>query len=238
MDTKCLEIRRALTTDPKSKDSAIVEHLAKCTDCANYLHEIKLFENKLSSAMKIEVPEGLESRIILAQRMGQNQISKTSKRRNYTWMSMAAGIVLAIGLSIGIYKLGQNSSLEDQVLAHVYNELFILERDENVQLAALNILLKQHGIKANEGIGYVRFAENCPFGDHVVPHFILDDNGNAVTVMYLSWENIGKRSLLDDKRFKGILVAAESGTFVILSEDREQLHALEERVTSSIEMQI
>ena len=127
MDSKCLEIRRGLTTDPKSKDSAVVEHLAKCTDCANYLQEIKLFDNKLSSAMKIEVPEGLESRIILAQRMGPNQTSKTSKRRNYTWMSMAAGLVLAIGLSIGMYKLGQNNSLEDQVLAHVYEELFMLE---------------------------------------------------------------------------------------------------------------
>ena len=238
MDAKCLDVRRELTTDPRSKDREILEHLSNCSECKDFLQNIKLFESKLSSAMKVEVPEGLESRIILSQRMGQSQVPQASKRRNFTWMSIAAGIVLALGLSLGIYKLGQINSLEDQVLAHVYDELFILEKDENVQLAVLNSLLKQHGIKANEGIGYVRFAENCPFGDHIVPHFILDDNGKAVTVLYLSWENVEKRIPMNDKRFKGVLLAAESGSFVILSENQENIPEMENRVTSSIEVQI
>jgi len=238
MDTKCIEVRRELTTNPNSKDSEILEHFTDCANCADYLRDIKRFDTKLSSAMKVEVPEGLESRIILAQRMGQSQIPHAKKRRNVTWMSMAAGIVLALGLSIGIYKLGQINSLEDRVLAHVNYELFILEKDENIQLASLNSMFEQHGIIANEEIGYVRFAENCPFGNHVVPHFILDYRGKAVTVIYLSWEKIGNSITLDDDRFKGVLVAADKGVFAILSDNYEDLDEIENRVSSSIEVQI
>lgn len=238
MDTTCLEVRRELTTDPKSRNSEILEHLNSCNKCADYLHEIKLFDDKLSTALKIEVPEGLESRIVLAQRMGQSQIPNSTRRRNYTWMSLAAGIVLAIGLSISVYKLGVSQGLEHDVLAHVYDELYILEKDENIQLASLNTLLKQHGIQANEGIGHIRHAANCPFGDKVAPHIILDDQGNAVTVMYIPWENVGKRIQLDDRRFKGTLFGAQQGSFVILTEDQDTLESMENRVMSSIETRI
>ena len=67
---------------------------------------------------------------------------------------------------------------------------------------------------------------------------ILDDNGKAVTVLYLSWENVEKRIPMSDKRFKGVLLAAESGSFVILSENQENIPEMENRVTSSIEVQI
>ncbi len=238
MDTTCLEVRRELTTDPKSRSPVIMKHLSSCNSCADYLQEIKLFNDKLSTAIKVEAPEGLESRILLAQRMGQSQISNATKYSNYTWMSLAAGIVLAIGLSISMYKFGESHGLEQDVLAHVYNELYILEKDENIQLASLNILLKPHGIQANEGIGHIRHAANCPFGDKFVPHIILDDQGKAVTVMYIPWENVGKRIQLEDQRFKGTLFGAQQGSFVILTEDREVLEGMENRVMSSIQTRI
>ena len=243
MDVTCLDVRRELTTDPKTRDPEILQHLGRCNSCVDYLQEMKLFDNKLSSALKVEVPEGLESRILLAQRMGpqhidHGQVANVSRTSNYKWMSIAAGIVLAIGLSVGMYKLGEFNSLNHQVLAHVYDELYVLEEDKNIQLASLNALLEQHGIQANEGIGYVRFAENCPFEDKVVPHFILDDQGKAVTVVYISWENIGKRVSFDDERFKGVMFGAGSGSFAILSEDQEIVDGMENRFMSLIETRI
>lgn len=238
MDSKCIETRRELITDPKSKDPELLQHLASCAGCANYLQSIKQFDNKLSVAMKLEVPEGLESRIILAKELRHQKTLMTSKKRNHSWLSMAAGILLVFGLSIGMFRLGQVNSLENKVLAHVYNELVILEKDENIQLASLNGLLNQHGVKANDRIGYVRFAENCPFGDHVVPHLILENDGHIVTVMYLSWETLDKRTPIDDKRFEGVLVPAKKGVFVILSENQDEVIAIEDRVISSIEVQI
>ena len=246
MDTTCIEVRRELTTDPQTRDADILQHLSGCNDCAGYLKDIRLFDSKLASAIKVEVPEGLESRILLAQRMSPADTdnvhtlkSRTTTSNSFKWMSLAAGIVLAIGLTIGTFKLGESHGLEKQVLAHVYHELDILEKDDNIQLAALNAVLKQHGIQANAGIGHVRHATNCPFGDKVAPHIVLDDdNGKAVTVMYIPWEDSFKRMPFDDERFNGVLFGAEQGSIAIVSEDPESLEAMEYRLMNSLETRI
>ncbi len=240
MDTICIEVRRELTTDPQTKDPDVIQHLTECTECANYLHKLKIFDNKLSSVIKVEVPEGLESRILLSQRMAQSDISQKSnvaKRNRYSWMSLAAAIVIAIGLTIGTYKLGERHGLEQQVLEHVYHELDILDKDENIQLTKLNTLLDQYGIQANAEIGHIRHATNCPLGDKMAPHMVLDDgSGQAVTVMYIPWKKSFKRMPFDDERFNGVLFGAEQGSFAIISEDPESLDKMEYRIMKSIEM--
>ena len=246
MDTICIEVRRELTTDPHTRDSDTLQHINDCNSCADYLKDIKHFENKLSTALKIEVPEGLESRILLAQRMSpvdtDNVVAlkpRTTSFNSFRWMSLAAGIVLAIGITIGAYKLGESHGLEQEVLAHVYEDINALDKDDNVELASLNKLLQPHGIQASEDIGHIRYASNCPVGGKLAPHMVLnDDHGNAVTVMYIPWESSHKRMPFDDERFNGVLFSAEQGSFVIVSEDPKSLDPMEDRVMKSMEIRI
>lgn len=246
MDTKCIDVRRELTTDPQTRDADILQHLSGCNSCADYLKETRIFDNKLTTAIKIETPEGLESRILLAQRMSHadNDNVHTLKPRttlsnNFRWMSLAAGIVVAIGITIGAYKLGEFQGIERDVLAHVYEDIYALDRDDNIELASLNKILKPHGIQANEGIGHIRYASNCPVSGKSAPHMVLnDDNGNAVTVMYIPWEDSYKRMPFDDERFDGVLVGAEQGSFVIVTEDPKSLKPMEDRVIKSMEVKI
>ncbi|MEJ2115349.1 MAG: DUF3379 family protein [Gammaproteobacteria bacterium] len=185
---------------------------------------------------------------MLAQRM-ENQsvdadanvipINKAKRKGNYKWQSMAAAFVLAVGLSFGMFRLGESHALQEEVLAHVGSHLYELEDDNNVQLASLNSLLRQHGLIAKEGIGYIRHIQNCPIDGKMVPHLIIaDDQGNAVTVMYISWKESVKRTLFNNERFNGVLVGAQRGSFVIVSEDPNSLEPIEHRVQSSMEVKI
>ena len=245
MDTTCLDVRRDLTTDPHTRDPDILQHLSHCNSCADYQKEVKLFDNKLSAALKIEVPEGLESRILLSQRMSLADADnvhtlkpRTTTSNTFRWMSIAAGVVIAIGLTIGTYKLGESHGIAKEVLAHVYEDIHVLDRDDSIKLATLNKLLEPHGIQANEDIGQIRYASNCPIDNKFAPHFIIDSEGNAITVMYIPWETVRKRSKVKDKRFKGVLIGADQGSFVILTEDQDTLNGMEERVMNSIETRI
>ena len=74
MDTTCLETRRALTTEPNSRNSELLGHLSTCDSCTEYLQKLRKFDDKLKTACNIDVPEGLESRIILAQRMENRSV--------------------------------------------------------------------------------------------------------------------------------------------------------------------
>lgn len=238
MDTECIQVRRELMTDPKNRAPEVLQHIASCSSCSDYVQNLGHFENKLDPALRLDVPEGLESRIILAQRMGKKATTPEKRFSDFRWMSMAAAIVLAVGLSIGIFKLGESHGVEQEVLAHIYYELDLLHTDNNLSLTSLNSILHQHGIQALETIGHIRHAANCPIDNKPVPHLILDDGGHAITVMYIPWEHTAKRTLFNDKRFNGVLVGAEKGSFVIVSEDEHSLNELEERVMSSFETRI
>ena len=262
MDTICLETRRSLTIDPNGRDSMVMQHLASCEECSEFLKKLKPFDDKLKSALNLEVPEGLESRIILAQRMMQTEdnlqgdnvtsinqaknktvensaIERSDTKRDFRWMSLAAALVLAVGLSMGMFKLGESHGVEGEVLAHIESHLYELEKDENIQLASLNKALQEHGLVANENIGYVRHVSNCPIDGKMVPHLVVkDDQGKAVTVMYIPWEDSKKSTPFKNDNFSGILVGAQKGSFVIVSDDPSSLQPMEERVMSGMEVKI
>ena len=265
MDTICLETRRKLTIEPNGRSSHVMQHLSSCEECSQFLQKLKPFDDKLNSALNIDVPEGLESRIILAQRMMQtkdtmqgdnvtsiNQAKKKNNttgnsaidggdgsKRDFRWMSLAAALVLAVGLSLGMFKLGESHGIESEVIAHIESHLYELEKDENIQLASLNDMLQKYGLIANENIGYVRYVSNCPIDGKMVPHLVVKgDEGKAVTVMYIPWEDSTKSTSFEDDNFSGILVGAQKGSFVIVSEDANSLQTMEDRVTTGMQVKI
>lgn len=248
MDTICLETRRELTADPNSRSSELIQHLSDCEKCTEYFQKIKQFDDKLKSAFNVEVPEGLESRIILAQRMDRSSgstlsnvipIKKDRSNRDFKWMSLAAALVLAVGLSLGMFKLGESHGVQDEVLAHIDNHPNELEIDDNIKLASLNNFLQDHGLLANEGIGYIRYVMNCPIEDKMVAHLVVTDNqGKPVSVMYIPWKDSPKRTPFKNDKFNGVLVGAQKGSFVIVSEDPNSLEPIENRVMNSMEVKI
>ncbi len=251
MEIYCIDVRRELTTDPRNKDANLLQHLVGCDDCSDFLQRLKSFEDKLGKAVKLDVPEGLESRIILAQRMESSNAenveqlkSRASYTNNYKWMSIAAALVLAIGLSLGMFKLGESYAVQNEVLAHVYEDLYALEKDNRISLVAFNQRLKPFGVKASESIGHVRYATLCPLDNKKVPHFVLDYEGRPITVMFVPWEKSNKRIEFHDQRFKGLLFGADYGTFVVLTEEQDsdksqyELNMMQQRLMDAIEVEI
>jgi hypothetical protein len=205
------------------------------------------FDEKLTTAVEVEIPEGLESRILTAQSMSgadtsnvhelkpRSKTTSTSSNSGYKWLSIAAGLVLAIGLSIGTYQLGESHGIEQQVFAHVNEDLYALDRNDNIQLASFNKMFESHGIKANNNIGSIKYAGNCPVDGKLVPHFILDFNGFSLTVAYLPDENATKRSIKNGI-FDGVLVGAEKGSFMILANEQKLSEDMQEYVLNGIEI--
>jgi hypothetical protein len=216
---------------------------------SNILANIR-FDEKLVRAVEVDIPEGLESRVLMAQRMsgadtsnvhvlspGKKQVTSGSSNTNngYKWLSIAAGLVLAIGLSIGTYQLGESHGIEQQVFAHVNQDLYALDRNDNIQLASFNKMFESHGIKANNNIGSIRYAGNCPVDGKLVPHFILDFNGLSLTVAYLPDENSTKRNIKNGI-FDGVLVGAEKGSFMILASEQKLSADMQEYVLNAIDI--
>ncbi len=273
MDHLCLQVKKELTSDFSSTNATALQHILECDGCKNYYESMKLFyedltaavrvevpenlesnilanirfDKKLTSAVEVEVPEGLESRILSVTRGNEAEASNvhvlkprakvatTSSNNSYKWLSIAAGLVLAIGLSIGTYQLGESHGIEQQVFAHVNHDLYALDRNDNIQLASFNKMFERHGMQANNNIGTIKYAGNCPVDGKLVPHFVLDFNGLSLTVAYLPDENATKKNISNDI-FDGVLVGAKKGSFMILSSGQKLSDDMQEHVFNSIEI--
>ena len=251
MEKDDISIKRALMSEPNTRDPEVLEYLATSETCSEFSQKLKQFDDKLKTAIQIDVPEGLESRIILAQRMSLNDEAVESndnvvafkkpsanEQKSYKWMSLAAGLVLAVGLSLGMFKFGESQGLEQQILAHLYEHKDALTKDKNIELASFNEMLAPHGVRVSESIGHIRYASNCPIDDKKAPHFVLSENGEPVTVMYIPWKQMSEREKFGDDKFKGVLLSNQKGSFVIFSEDPEIINSVQNRVASSIEVDI
>ena len=241
-------------SEPNTRDPEVLEYLSTSESCTEFAQKIKQFDDKLKSVMQIDVPEGLESRILLAQQMSmsdeQTQAIENNDnvvalkqpaskpQRDYKWMSMAAGLVLAVGLSLGMFKFGESQGLEQQILSHLYKHQDALTKDKNIELASFNKMLEPHGVKVSDSIGHIRYASNCPIDDKKAPHFVLSENGEPVRVMYIPWEQMPEREEIGDDRFKGVLLSNKKGSFVIFSEDPQIISSVESRIAQSIEVDI
>ncbi len=282
MDNVCLQVKKELTSDFSCTSASTLQHILACGQCKYYYESMKVFyddlntairvevpenlesdvlaniefDKKLTDAVEVKVPEGLESRVLLAQRKNDKQASNvhvleprtkassstnastnssSSTNSSYRWLSIAAGLVLAIGLSIGTYQLGESYGIEQQVFAHVNHDLFALDRNDNIQLASFNKMFESHGIQANSSIGTIKYAGNCPVDGKIIPHFVLDFNGLSLTVAYLPDENTTNQTISNDI-FDGVLVGVDKGSFMILSSGQKLSNDMQEHVLNSIEL--
>ncbi len=111
----CLEFRRRLSADPEDRDAAIRAHTRDCASCSHWAAEAKRFESLLHQAMEVEVPENLESRILLRLALRYPQREATSRRG----FALAASILGAVLLGGALLWFESKPTLANDVFAHM-----------------------------------------------------------------------------------------------------------------------
>ena len=221
----CLDIRRHLLADPNSHDEAIHSHIKECVECARFANDLMAFESDLNHASKVEVPEGLASRILLRQRLSVEQ-----KRRKQFGMATAAvfllGFVVVISGFLTNGSGGSDSqSLAQVVLQHVNDELHHLQDHKNLSIQQLNSVLENHGNKFKALPGRtINYAGACPIRDRQGAHVIVGSPSGPITVLFMPGEFVGERAQLQDERFQGVIIPTEQGSMAIIAEDPQQIH--------------
>src|SRR5690348_9170003 len=113
----CLDVRRMMGAEPRLRDPEVAEHLRSCAACAAFVREMQALDLKLEKAFQVDVPEGLEARIVLDASL------KHDRPRWQPWAAAAASGVLAVALAVSAYrhKHPEGEALAAAVVAHVAN---------------------------------------------------------------------------------------------------------------------
>ena len=229
----CLDFRRAILIDPNSTDPTLEEHASSCDACASFKRDQLLFEKQMNDTMKVTVPDGLNARILLAQSTGKVQTQKR-QRRVY---AIAASLVLAVGLMVGVQVNTAFQSVDKLVLSHVWNETKHLQDRLNVKQARLQVIFKNLNMNIRDSLGTVNYAGNCDIRNKQNgAHIVLQGKYGPVTILIMPAETITRRQTISDQRFHGIIIPAPRGSFAIVGEQSEVLAPYVERVGRVIQM--
>lgn len=226
----CLDVRRELATTPSALCAGAREHLEQCPRCAALAGAARREEARLRQAMEVPVPEGLEERVVLRQRLHRRR-----QRRTATRWALAASVVLALAAA---WQL-RPEPLEQRVVASVAD--YVSARaaplgatvDQTMEPAALAAMTRPFGLHLDESLGAVREARPCVIRDRQGLYLVVDGEKGPVVVLVLPEEPVERRVRFRVDGRQGLLVPCPRGGLAIIGQPGERLAALEQRLQRS-----
>lgn len=214
-DLTCIEFRQYVGADPASNAAAILEHRLKCQACAEFHRQQLELTGRLAAALDIAVPDELAPRI--------RWRAANARTVALRWMAVAAGLVAAVTLSVLVWLGDADGPLTREIIAHVKDEARIMQvADERVGSQKVSAVLSLDDLALNDEIDEVTHAGLCPFRGHLIPHLVVEVDGEPVSILFLANETVREPERIDEDGYHGILVPVERGSMAIVSE-REDL---------------
>jgi len=230
----CLEFRRQLTIDPLADDVALAEHEQQCPECAKFAREIRADEIKLRATLKsIQPPEGMADRIRLAAGLEQ----RAAVRRRW-WYSAAAGVLMAIGVSmVSLFSTTlerTNVALAQSVIHHIEDEASHLREAHPVSAGRINYVFRRFGAELTSSIGPIHFAAECLMRERNGVHLVLPGQAGPITVFFMPGENADGETAIKSTRFQGYLVPTNWGSIAVVGEQDESLEGMGQRLAAAV----
>lgn len=229
----CLEFRRTILINPNDANPALTQHQQTCVSCAAFKKDQLDFELQLKDTINVDVPDGLTSRILLAQSTGKVQTQKR-QRRLY---AVAASFILVVGIMVGVQLTPVTQPVEQLVLSHVNNETKHLKDQLNVKQEKINKIFSTVNMQVNSSLGTVNYAGNCDIRNKQKGvHLVIQGKNGPVTVLIMPAEKVTTRHSISDQRFHGVIVPAQRGSIAVIGEHDEVLEPYIKQIGRVIKM--
>ncbi|HEY4294721.1 DUF3379 family protein [Luteibacter sp.] len=232
----CLDFRRRLSAEPRSRDRALLAHRDACKEgCAAFWQRAQRFEDDFETALAMPVPEGLADRILLVHATGERR-REMSRRR--TWMAMAASVLIAfVGAGL-FWRHADLGSLPALAVAHMPEEMDALDLTQpmtDAQVEAGFVGRATH-LKGPAPVG-VTYVHDCTVGPYPAVHLVSRMNDEPVVALYMPGKMIDKSTDFHRDGWDGRQVALRGGTLVVMAQgaSRSTMAAVERGWRAAIE---
>lgn len=189
------------------------------------------FEALLARALRVDVPP-------------PPPVGVRKPHRTVRWMAMAAGLVLALGVTIrALQDAGYLSTgdLNRDVVAHIYHEAEAIRQPVVSEAAAedpaqFGRVLQAAGVEMQAIRPMVRYARLCPFRGEMVAHFVVQGSNGPVTVLLLPDERVDGPLVIEEDGFVGTIVPLQiGGSIAVVGEPGEaELNEIEREVAAAV----
>lgn len=232
----CLDFRRRLTAEPRSRDADLMAHRDTCKEgCAAFWQRAQRFEDDFEAALAIAVPEGLADRILLAQATADRRRQVGMRR---AWMAVAASLLIAVGGAGVLWRSTDATSLPALAVAHMPDEIDTLEltrpiTDAQVEAGFTGRALRLKGPAPT----HVTYVHDCMVGTYPAVHVVTRMNDEPVVALYMPGKMSEKSTEFHRDGWDGREIPLTGGTLVVLAQgaSRKTMDAVAQGWRSAIE---
>ena len=238
-----LEFRRFLLSNPQPEDAKDIARINQAIEQDSskekFAQNIYQMEDKITSALNIDVPEGLYDKLILRQTLSSHHEKKSKTRIQF---ALAASITLTLGLLLNFMQFSPAyNTLGEYALAHIYHEdgHFDNASTTRVDLGTLNEKMAAFGGKFTKSLGKLISADYCRFDATKSLHLVFQGKSNPVTVFIVpKKDGVRFESSFGDSRYSGISQDHDENNIIVVSDDDESLQQWQNVINKSINWRV
>ena len=240
---ECLEFRRQCATEPSRKGEALLTHASECAACEAFAQEMAGFDILLTKALQVPLPASLENYSsdgsATPTSISHARAKKTRSIPTGGWLALAASVVVAALVSVGVWRGAAPESLGSEVIAHLRHEpMSLLPVAIPVAAANIDVVLRRTGARVNASLGTVSYVESCPFRNQQVAHIVIEGSTGPVTLLLLPHVAVTEATPFEEEGFKGTIVPVGKGSVAIIGSETEPLDVVKKLVSSAVAWQI
>ncbi len=217
----CLEYRRQMAAEPRSESAELLAHARSCAACAEFTTQMRQFDQRIEAALRIPVPLW-------------SSIGSITERWPRAPLALAASLLLAVTVAAILWMLVPRSSLADDIVDHMKHEPYAMQAGGTVSAEALAHAMGGKPMPAPASLGRVTYAQSCWFRGNFVPHLVIDEGGEPVTVFLLAHETVKEPVQFTEDGYTGVIVPAGEGAIAVLTWNESQLAAIAKRISQSM----
>ena len=236
----CLDFRRLCLADPNTTDNTYYDHRQRCSECDRYALSIESQDEKLLEMLKVEIPEGLESRIKLTQLVAE----QTRKPYRVWHYALAASLIVSVGIG-GLFGYRLYSvqtdlrTLQAAVIEHLGEDDHLLTA--NIDQSAneeFKRALAQFGGQLMSEVSFVSHAAICPMNDAPVIHAVVRSEKGTVSVIYTQGKALNGTMNTANTSKRGMIVPFGNGSLAVVGESEQQLKSILDQLRKTIRWKI
>ncbi|TRX57390.1 DUF3379 family protein [Thalassomonas sp. M1454] len=234
-----LELRRRLYANPNDDSEELKQALADDKNSREFAKELKLFDEKIASALDVDVPENLANKLILRQSLHSHQVTKKKSRIH---LAMAASVAFMVGLGVTYLNFSPaHTNIADYSLAHYHHEAgsFPKVANANYSLASINNEMENLNVSFIEKVGRLISVDGCFFDGMDSMHLVFEGEYDNITVFIIPQaEHLAFDDKFSDDTIQGISKKYPNGEVIIMGDKKEALDLWQEKIDSSIQWSI
>ncbi|MBN3573381.1 DUF3379 domain-containing protein [Vibrio neptunius] len=235
-----LEFRRRIMSDPKDRDSDMLEAIKSNDANGKFADDIMDLDAQIAKAMNVDVPEELADRILFHQTSSteSNVVRPNFAKRA---MAMAASIAFVFGLLVGQVNWGNlvvspaQASLADTAIKHVIAEKpFVQNLDEDVASSQINAKMMPFDHQLGENFPYhVYYLNHCGFGQSNALHMVFRGEKGKVT-LFLTGITSDKTVDFEKEGMAGVIEPVGQTSLILVGEEGEDVAKIAENLMTII----